>query len=295
MGDEPQPFLDEPVPMARPIPSAIPVARPLVPALVADRRAQSADLFLLTTSRPRTWADLGLWFAGMFLVECMAGVLFLAAMGGPTDVPDDLADSAQWEFARIMLLPTLAIRAAGSIAVIAAILMLGRQSIRSVGLTFRGFALNLPIGVGSMVFASCLMMFVLTVLSVVWPSIMEQMEENAEWITRAVPRLHPLGFVGLAMLIGFYEELVFRGFLMTRLRRVTGNWILAVFLSTAIFTALHAFDQTWPALIAVSILSVVFSLVTIWRRSIVPAIVGHALFDLFQFLWLRFQMGDAWT
>ena len=196
---------------------------------------------------------------------------------------------------RIMVPPMLMIRATGSLIVIAAILAVGRQSIRSVGLTIRGLALDLPVGVGSMVVAYCLMTAVLIALGLAWPSIMEQMQENAKRITRAVPRLHPLGFAVMAMLIGFYEELVFREFLMTRLRRVTGSWLLAVVISTRAFTGLHAMDQTWTALVAVSILSIVFSVVTIWRRSIVPAIVGHALFDLLQFLWLDLQMGDSWA
>ena len=110
-----------------------------------------------------------------------------------------------------------------------------------------------------------------------------------------IVKFYPLGFTGLAILIGFYEELAFRGFLMTRLRRATGSWTIAVLVSTAIFTALHAIEQTWPALIAITVLSLIFSLVTIWRRSIMPAILGHALFDLFQFLFLQFQMGDSWV
>ena len=48
-------------------------------------------------------------------------------------------------------------------------------------------------------------------------------------------------------------------------------------LNTAIFTALHAPDQTVAALGPITILSLVFSVVTVWRRSIVPAIVAVPL------------------
>jgi len=107
--------------------------------------------------------------------------------------------------------------------------------------------------------------------------------------------LRPAEFVPLTAMIGIYEELVFRGFLMTRLRRGTGSWAVAVALSTVIFTSLHAFDQTHSALVVVAILSLVFSLATIWRRSIIPAIIAHALFDLSQLLLLYVQAGDSWT
>ena len=96
-------------------------------------------------------------------------------------------------------------------------------------------------------------------------------------------------------MIGVYEELVFRGFLMTRLRRATGSWTAAVVLSTLVFTGLHALDQLPVALVAITILSLVFSVVTILRRSIIPAIVGHALFDLSQLLILHAQAGDTWA
>ena len=68
--------------------------------------------------------------------------------------------------------------------------------------------------------------------------------EKAQAALAMVPRLHPLGYVGVAAMVGIYEEIVFRGFLMTRLRRATGSWFVAVLASTALFTSLHAFDQT---------------------------------------------------
>ena len=85
----------------------------------------------------------------------------------------------------------------------------------------------------------------------------------------------------MAATVGVYEELLFRGFLMTRLRRGTGSWTVAVLISTSIFTALHAPDQMPVALVPIAILSLVFSMVTVWRRSLIPAVVAHTLFDFF--------------
>ena len=82
---------------------------------------------------------------------------------------------------------------------------------------------------------------------------------------------------------------------MTRLRRTTGSWTLAVLISTAVFTGLHAIEQTLPALLLITILSLVFSVVTIWRKSIIPAVVAHALFDFSQFLLMSLTAGDSWT
>ena len=61
-----------------------------------------------------------------------------------------------------------------------------------------------------------------------------------------------------------------------------------------IFTVLHAGDQELAALGPITILALVFSVMTIWRKSIVPAIVAHFLFDWSQFLFLYYSAGDNW-
>ena len=66
-------------------------------------------------------------------------------------------------------------------------------------------------------------------------------------------------------------------------------------LSTALFVSLHTLDQEAVVIIPITILSLVFSVVTIWRRSVVPAIVGHWLFDLYAFLGLYYWAGDKWA
>jgi membrane protease YdiL (CAAX protease family) len=120
------------------------------------------------------------------------------------------------------------------------------------------------------------------------------MEENKTILTNFLPRAHALEFVGAMATVGVWEELFFRGFLMTRLRRATGGWIAGVLLSSGVFVALHALTQAPAALIMIAILSLIFSLVTIWRRSLVPAIVAHTLFDLTQVAGLYYIAGDEW-
>lgn len=246
-------------------------------------------------TRGAAWLDV----AGLILCMFLLDLLTWAGMSLIVELPSASLEAGSSpinaELMRTLLLPTLTIRAAGSIAIIAMILAYRRQSAASVGLSRRGLALNCLIGVGATVVAYGLIIFSSIMLWLVWPDLLDQMEENAQRIQDMVPRLHPLGFVGMAAMVGLYEELVFRGFLMTRLRRATGNWIPAVLVSTTIFTALHALDQTQAALVSVTILSLVFSAVTIWRRSLIPAIVAHALFDLSQLLGLYYAAGDSWV
>lgn len=205
------------------------------------------------------------------------------------------AESELGHVPKAMLLPTLSLRALGAFAIIALLARRRGFSARSVGLAWSGAPLNLAIGLAALLAIYGLIAVTMMLLWSLWPEVVDEMQENARRIMDLVPNLRPVEFVPVTALIGVYEELVFRGFLMTRLRRATGGWTVAVILSTAVFTALHAFDQTRAALVIVAILSLVFSLVTIWRRSIVPAIVAHALFDLSQLLLLRLQAGDSWT
>jgi len=277
------PAFVEGIPFARPITGITP------PALAASE-------FFLPRQTPRSaWSDIG-WLA-LFLISFeffASGLLHFAAefvLGTPLSPSETEAAQVR----QAMLLPVISLRALVAIVIIAVLARRRGLTARSVGLTWSGAPLNLAIGLATLLVVYGLIAATMTLLWFLWPAVVGEMEENARRIMELVPNLRPVEFVPLAALIGVYEELVFRGFLMTRLRRATGGWTLAVILSTAVFTALHAFEQTQSALVIVAILSLVFSLVTIWRRSIIPAIIAHALFDLSQLLLLHLQAGDSWT
>ncbi len=295
MADPPDPPAGKSIPTARAAPVGVPLARPVAAGPPVGGSPKPNELLIEASTSGAAWLDVAGLILGMFLLELLAGV----AMGIIVDIPPGSLDAElspiESELMRTLLLPTLAIRAAGSIAIIAVILARRRQSAASVGLGRSGLAMNCLIGAGATVVAYALIIFSSIMLWLFWPNFLDQMEENAQRIQDLVPRLHPMGLAGMAAMVGLYEELVFRGFLMTRLRRATGSWVLAVLVSTAIFTALHALDQTHAALISVTILSLVFSAVTVWRRSLVPAIVAHALFDLSQLLGLYYVAGDSWV
>ncbi|MEK7756324.1 MAG: type II CAAX endopeptidase family protein, partial [Planctomycetota bacterium] len=271
----------------------IPFARPITgytpPALTVSE-------FFLPRQTPRSaWADIGCLALFLLSFEFFAlGLLHHAAEFDPgTALSPSEPDASQVR--QVMLLPAISLRALGAMVIIAVLARRRGLTARSVGLTWSGAPLNLAIGLATLLVVYGLIAVTMTLLWFLCPAMVGEMEENARRIMELVPNLRPVEFVPLAALIGVYEELVFRGFLMTRLRRATGGWTIAVVLSTVVFTALHAFEQTRSALVIVAILSLVFSLVTIWRRSIIPTIIAHALFDLSQLLWLHLQAGDSWT
>lgn len=267
----------------------IPIARPVLVPVVPGLRENRDELLLVTSSRAAAWADVGIMALALVALE----VLALGLIKVLIDAPDPLEQKAA-AFQRQLLIPILTIRAIAVITMIAVVLRRRGQSLRSVGLDPSRLGIDFLLGAAMMGAAYALIGVWQILLWLFWPGLSKQMVQNTRILMDLIPRLHPLGFVALALMIGVYEELLFRGFLMPRLRRATGSWTLAVILSTVLFTALHAGDQTPAVLVPITILSLVFSVITIRRRSIVPAIFGHFLFDLSQFLGLYVLSGDSW-
>jgi membrane protease YdiL (CAAX protease family) len=109
----------------------------------------------------------------------------------------------------------------------------------------------------------------------------KELENKAAWASKlgAIPLWMALP---IALFAGFYEEVLFRGFVLGRLRVILGDGIartaIAIALSSALFAAGHGYQgglglaQTFAAGVTLATLAA-------WRRSIWPSIVAHALID----------------
>jgi membrane protease YdiL (CAAX protease family) len=83
--------------------------------------------------------------------------------------------------------------------------------------------------------------------------------------------------VALSLSAGLAEEVFFRGFLQPR---------AGVALSTALFVLAHLGYQQPLMLVGVTLLSLCFAALSIWRQSIWAAVTAHATFDAIQLLWI---------
>lgn len=104
-------------------------------------------------------------------------------------------------------------------------------------------------------------------------------------------RSHPLGpvsasqrvfWVGMAITAGVTEELLYRGYALTRLRRLVGL-PLAFILSVAGFALMHGPSAFIPEFLALYVVSgVIFAGLFLWfkMRRLELFIVGHAALDL---------------
>lgn len=272
-----------------PLAPEIPLARPILAAPPAPA-LRGAEMLLFDLPPRQAWTDIGWLALGLVLSElAITAILQVASLV--------FLESGPWadeQSRRTMLIPNLVLRAGGCVVLVLILVHRRKLPVASSGIRSEDFFADLGLGLVTVLVTYAVVLAVLIPSMLFSNTLRGQMEENANRIMEMIPKLAPHQFLFMALMIGVYEEVVFRGFLMPRLRRALGSWPAAVLVSTAVFTLLHALDQTAMALVVVTILSLLFSVVTIWRRSILPAVVAHTLFDLSQFLLLSFQAGDHW-
>lgn len=87
-----------------------------------------------------------------------------------------------------------------------------------------------------------------------------------------------LAFLASAITAGFVEEFVFRGYLQRQFQALFGNTTVAIVLQVLVFTLGHIY-QGWARLIPVFLIGLVLTAVALWRKSLAPGMIAHALGD----------------
>jgi membrane protease YdiL (CAAX protease family) len=106
-----------------------------------------------------------------------------------------------------------------------------------------------------------------------------ELAAKARWSTQLAAI--PLAWVvPLSVFVGVYEEVVFRGFLLGRLRVLSGSRALAVLISAVLFAAGHGYQGTL-GLVQTFAVGLVLGALAIARGSIWPTIVAHVSIDTF--------------
>lgn len=237
-------------------------------------------MLLREIGRSATGVDLALLFGAMLVVVGIMRVGMFAvgsaAEPGATTQPEQDARVESLALTVIM----------GTLAMVLAIVISRWRGLTwsAMGVTWRRWPLNLPLGLATTGAAFVVFICVAQVIRVVWPAGFAELLGNAERVRQNMPEISLVGLVALTVFVGIWEEVVFRGFMLPRLRRLTESWVVAVLLSSTVFAVLHLGGQVSVIAIPVFFLGVLFCVVTIWRRSLVPAVVGHFVFDLIQLI-----------
>lgn len=172
------------------------------------------------------------------------------------------------------------------------LLRVAEQPMAAAGLASRNILLDIVLGipVAGASYLAYLVCFGL--MTLFWPEGSQELAGNVERVRAMIPDLHP-GLLLLLMLgVAAYEEFIFRGILVTHLRRITRSWLAGILLAGALFASMHIGGDVGTQAPAVFFplwaVAIVWSLVFIWRRSLVPVIVGHALFNWVQLMAIRY-------
>jgi len=157
-------------------------------------------------------------------------------------------------------------------------------STNHLGLSTRKWGMNLVWGITAAVpsyFITIMLSFVVLIIAMLlgWESA-ESMVESQKPMLEILSKISLKMVVPLALFVGVYEEIVFRGFLLGRLVTLTRSLVLACVISAVIFGLLH-FYQGWMGIVKTTIIGFLMALLTVWRGNIWSAIVCHAGIDMF--------------
>ncbi len=112
-----------------------------------------------------------------------------------------------------------------------------------------------------------------------------QAADKAKWASKLGDL--PLAWVlPLAMFVGLWEELVFRGFLLGRLRVAFNataysprhRTVIAIVVAGALFGLGHGY-QGLLGLVQTTAVGIALGALTVWRRSLWPAVIAHLSID----------------
>lgn len=127
-------------------------------------------------------------------------------------------------------------------------------------------------------FAAALV-FILTMAGVSWLMAQAGYPMPGE-VANLVPRewYGKILWVVVSLTAGFCEEVMFRGYVLTRLRLVfkTKSWVLPVVFSCLSFGLCHAY-QGVAGMVGVTIYGLLFALLYVWKKNLWPCVIAHFL------------------
>ena len=146
-----------------------------------------------------------------------------------------------------------------------------RDFSRALLVLLTGFAANAALTLGIYVFA---------------PEVLQAHLEGLQSIAVGLTTDAPLGgALALLLLVGFYEELVARGLLLSRSRALLGGFWAPVLFSAALFGLGHFYQGAYGT-VQTAVLGIVLAAYTIHWRTLWPAIIAHAAINMFSVLQL---------
>lgn len=260
-------------------PGSIPVARPASGPLWYARTASSGPF-------REWWAPVP-----MTRLQALGDLL---VVGGLLLVPHIVAGllGVQWDDRDLESIPPAKI-------LIANALQMGMVAAVAVYLTYRSGQPLSSIGfgrtrfwptIGTALAATFAMYVTLIIMAVLAAAITRPSYQTMTQPMREITGRLGLPSWGMIFLLaasaGIFEEILFRGFLLTRLRVLLGNWTAAIALGVFVFALPHAWQGWWAVMLILPV-ALVLSITFVLRRSLAAPMLAHFLFNFVQLGLLR--------
>jgi membrane protease YdiL (CAAX protease family) len=260
----------------------IPVATPIDGPV--ERRIPPNPMLLETIPRSRAAAHLAILVAAYIFMLVVVIVAYQISNGWDVNEAELTSSAA----------PIAITVAVGLTLVALAVGLMWRSSCSaaSIGLSFSRWHVDCLWGVLVALVSFGAHFAVIGLIYVASPESIKQMESNPQRITEMLPPMHPAALAVMMSLVALWEEAIFRGVLVTHLRRMLGTWSLAILIAAGLFGVMHLGAQEPIMAIPLAVLGIIWTLFMLWRRSIVAGVVGHALFNLGQ-LFMIYHMSKS--
>lgn len=222
-------------------------------------RARGAFRRRRSPSRAGRWAQA---FEVLFLILLFFPITALAVLvtGGRAAVGGSFAHLAV----------ALIVRDIALVAVVALFLRRRREPARAIGWTGRRWGREVLLGFGLYFVMLLILSVVVSVLT--RAGVPARPELPAAFSPSTGPEIALA--LALVVVVAITEEILFRGYLLLRLRNVTRSAPAAVVLSSVLFALGHGYEGA-VGMIAVGVLGAFLAVIYLWRGSLVAPIVMH--------------------
>jgi len=241
-------------------PANIPIARPVfLPAMDGVPMARKPQVMPMPMSRLRALLE-----ALLLIPATIAGGVLTVVVLQQFGIQD-----ARW----FNLLSSIGM---GLVALVLIMLLLrwDGHSGRTIGWTAENFEKNILIGLGTFLATFMAVLLVSGILTLMFPHLLEEPSTAHKAIREAFPQIRILHLVPVLFLVSVWEEVAFRGFLLTRLHSLLRRWWLTILVGAALFGAVHSY-QGALAMGLVFVLGLILGVLMVWRKSLVPGIFFH--------------------
>lgn len=257
----------------------VPMARPVSTGDLPARGPTAEDISSSVVHLSAGRAVLQL----VFLVAAgFVGIVFGGMVAETVPLPDE-----RWD--------NVVITASGGVAtILAAFLMVYSSGQRSsaIGWRTQNAPTDISIGLVGVFCAYALMIVISTAITLIDPDLLERTTHAQEAIKETFPPSSLPALIVMMVFVALWEEVVFRGFLLTRLYVLFRRWWVAILVSSVLFSWGHVY-QGWVAVGVIGGLGIVLGALFVWRRSLLPPIVFHVVFNTVAVLALRAE-SEAW-